>query len=114
MRILIVALILAAASGACYRPGSGGGADAAPTFVKVQNQSFDDMNIFVLPEGETRIRLGTATGKTDHVFVIPGRVVPYLRPLRFLATPIATQRGPVSEQITVSPGDTVVLTIPPA
>jgi hypothetical protein len=36
-----------------------------------------------------------------------------LTPLRFIADPIGGRRASVSQEITVSPGDTVVMTIPP-
>jgi hypothetical protein len=35
-------------------------------------------------------------------------------PIRFQADPIGGNRTPFSEEITVSPGETVVLRIPPA
>ena len=62
------------------------------TVLKVENQGFPDMNVFVLPQYLLR---GTCE-------------------LRFQALPIATPRGPVSQSIVVTPGDTVVLTIPPS
>jgi len=36
-----------------------------------------------------------------------------LTPLRFVADPIGGNRASVSQEITVAPGDTVVLMIPP-
>jgi hypothetical protein len=84
------------------------------TVLKVENQGFPDMNIFVLPETSNRIRLGTVTGSSNAYFTLPANVVRGTRELRFQALPIATPRGPVSQSIVVTPGDTVVLTIPPA
>jgi len=83
------------------------------TVLKVENQGFPDMNIFVLPETSNRIRLGTVTGSSNAYFTLPANVVRGTRELRFQALPIATPRGPVSQSIVVTPGDTVVLTIPP-
>ncbi|HKN65658.1 MAG TPA: hypothetical protein VJW73_05240 [Gemmatimonadaceae bacterium] len=83
------------------------------TVLKVENQGFPDMNIFVLPETSNRIRLGTVTGTSNAYFTLPATVVRGVRELRFQALPIATPRGPVSQSIVVTPGDTVVLTIPP-
>lgn len=105
--------ILVATLVSCARSTS---MSAAPedTVLRVENQRFDDMNIYVLPEGSTRIRLGTATGKTTQHFTLPKNVVPRgVRSMRFIAAPIATQRGEVSDEITVRPGDTVELIIPP-
>lgn len=84
------------------------------TVLKVENQGFPDMNIFVLPETSNRIRLGTVTGSSNAYFTLPNNIVRGTRELRFQALPIATPRGPVSQSIIVTPGDTVVLVIPPA
>jgi hypothetical protein len=83
------------------------------TVLKVENQGFPDMNIFVVPEGSNRVRLGTVTGNSNGYFTLPDYVVRGTRELRFQALPIATPRGPISQSIMVIPGDTVVLTIPP-
>lgn len=83
------------------------------TVLKVENQGFPDMNIFVLPESSNRIRLGTVSGTSTAYFTLPTSVVRGTRELRFQALPIATPRGPLSQSIVVTPGDTVVLTIPP-
>jgi hypothetical protein len=84
------------------------------TVLKVENQGFPDMNVFVVPEGGGRVRLGTVTGNSNAYFTLPDYVVKGTGELRFQALPIATPRGPVSQSIMVTPGDTVVLTIPPA
>lgn len=107
------ATVLLVVAVSCYRGNPGSNDTSAPAVLRVENQSFDDMNIFVLPAGQSRIRLGLAIGKSDQTFVIPAGEVRGFATLRFLATPIGTPRGPVSEEISVSPGDTVVLTIPP-
>ena len=83
------------------------------TVLKVENQGFPDMNIFVVPETSNRIRLGTVSGTSNAYFTLPSNVVRGTRELRFQALPIATPRGPISQSIVVTPGDTVVLTIPP-
>jgi len=84
-----------------------------PTVLKVENQGFPDMNIFVLPETSNRVRLGTVTGTSNAYFTLPDYVMRGARELRFQALPIATPRGPITQSITVIPVDTVVLTIPP-
>jgi hypothetical protein len=117
MRVAAVAsaLTLAAGLAACARSTAMSNTDATPTTVlRVENQSFNDMNIYVLPEGSTRQRIGTAVGKSNVNFPLPRRVVPQgVRALRFIAAPIATPTGEVSQEILVTPGDTVVLIIPP-
>jgi len=84
------------------------------TVLKVENQGFPDMNVFVLPEGSNRVRLGTVTGTSNAYFTLPAYLIRGIKELRFQALPIATPRGPVSQSITVTPGDTVVLIIPPS
>jgi hypothetical protein len=83
------------------------------TVLKVENQGFPDMNIFLVPDASNRIRLGTVTGTSNAYFTLPDYVLRGTRELRFQALPIATPRGPISQSIVVTPGDTVVLTIPP-
>lgn len=85
-----------------------------PTTVKVVNQGFPDMTIYVAQTGGQRIRLGLATGNSSSTFVIPRSIVNGgATTLLFVADPIGGVRPSVSDQITVSPGDNVQLTIPP-
>lgn len=83
------------------------------TVLKVENQGFPDMNIFVIAESSNHVRLGTVTGTSNAYFTLPDYLVHGIRELRFQALPIATTRGPLSQSIMVTPGDTVVLVIPP-
>jgi hypothetical protein len=85
----------------------------AETTLEVTNQWFSNMNIYVVHSGQ-RLRLGLATGNSTTDFVIPRAIVngPSIQ-LRFLADPIGGTHAPVSDEITVSPGDAVQLTIPP-
>lgn len=95
------------------RPNTAGGPPAKTT-VTVDNQSFLDMTVYVLSGGQ-RIRLGQATGSSKSKFTIPAYLIGNgIQPLRFLADPIGGNRLPVSEEINVSAGDEVVLTIPPS
>ena len=79
--------------------------------VTVDNQSFSDMTIYVV-RGQ-RIRLGSARGLTKTVFTIPPSVVGGVASLRFIADPVGTSRASVSEEISISEGDSIGLTIPP-
>jgi hypothetical protein len=105
-----------ASAAACTRPARAGARGArAPqeaTTLRVQNQNFLAMNIYVV-RGGVRARLGTVSGNSTARFTIPVSYVQTLTPLRFLADPIGARSAPVSEEITVSPGDEVTLTIPP-
>jgi hypothetical protein len=83
-----------------------------PTMLKVQNQAFLDMTIYVYRSSQ-RVRLGIANGNSTARFVIPSNLIFGSTPLRFQADPIGRNRAPVSQEITVTPGDEVLLTIPP-
>ena len=105
---LLVVLALAS----CARRGAANAPMEPTTLVRVENQSFSDMTIYVI-EGSQRIRLGIATGSQTTTFTIPKYLMHGPRSLRFLADPIGATRTPVSDEITVIPGDQVTLTIPP-
>lgn len=108
-------ILVAAASSACASRSRAGrnAPKQPPTYVEVQNQNWTDMTIYVFPgQGGQRIRLGTVTGTSTSTFLIPSHLVFGATSLRFLADPLAGSSNPVSEAITVTPGDTVTLTIP--
>lgn len=86
---------------------------AAPTFVEVENRSTLDMTIHVLPEGGVQTRLGTVPGASTETLRIPSRLIFGATELRFQADPIGSPRAAVTRDIMVTPGDTVVLQIPP-
>lgn len=114
MRIQSIAFafyVLAVAACSGFAGGSGNDPNQ-PTVVQVDNQGFADMTVYVLRNSQ-RVRLGTATGNSKSSFTIPTSVVRGLETLRFIADPIGGRRNSVSEEITVAPGDTVSLTIPP-
>src|SRR5258705_1517082 len=83
-----------------------------PTRLRIENQAFLDMTIYAY-RGSQRIRLGTATGNSVTRLTIPQNLIFGATPLRFQADPIGGNRTPISSEITVAPGDEVVLTIPP-
>jgi hypothetical protein len=83
-----------------------------PAAIRVDNQSFADMTVYVLRSAQ-RVRLGLAPGHANTVFTVPTALMAGATPLRFIADPIGGARPSVSEEITVAPGDSVTLTIPP-
>lgn len=83
-----------------------------PTVVQVDNEGFQDMDVYAVRSGQ-RVRLGLAPGSSKTNFTIPSTLVNGLTSLRFIADPIGGRRASVSQEITVAPGDTVVMTIPP-
>jgi hypothetical protein len=115
MKIKSIAFALAlAASAACsgFSRGSGATDPNQPTVVEVDNQGFLDMDVYAVRSGQ-RWRLGLATGNSRTKLTIPQSMVNGLTPLRFIADPVGGRRASVSQEITVAPGDTVVMTIPP-
>jgi hypothetical protein len=107
---LVVALLLAACSG--FRHGSGTADQNSPTAIRVDNQSFADVTVYAARSAQ-RVRLGLAPGHANTVFTVPMVLMSGTTQLRFIADPIGGARPSVSEEITVAPGDSVTLTIPP-
>ena len=83
-----------------------------PAYVRINNQSWLDMNVYVLRSSQ-RIRLGTIGANQTQRFQLPHNLIFGATPLRFLADPIGSSRTAQSFEIVVSPGDEVQLTIPP-
>ena len=83
------------------------------THLQVQNRAYLDMTIYAYRSTQ-RTRLGLATGNNTTTFTIPSTLIFGTTPLRFQADPIGGTRAPISQEIMVSPGDVVVLTIPPS
>ncbi len=105
----VMLVTLAACSTAAGRRQA---AEIERTTVSVENQALLDMTIYVI-SGSQRIRLGTARGLNTTVLTIPSNVVFGISTLRFQADPIGSSRTPISESISVTEGDEVVLRIPP-
>ena len=114
VRALAASLALPALAGAaaCYGKGKNAPEPVARTTVRVVNQGFLDRNIYVMRSSE-RVRLGTVSGNSTQVLTIPASIVQTIMTLRFVADPIGGRAPAATEEISVSPGDQVVLTIPP-
>jgi hypothetical protein len=109
-RSIVLAFFLSLLACSSVAPGSGG--QNEPTAVRVDNQGFTDMTVYALRSSQ-RIRLGLVPGLTVRTFDVPPGLVSGLTTLRFVADPIGSTRPSVSEEITVAPGDTVMMMIPP-
>ncbi|MGH7562484.1 MAG: hypothetical protein ACRENB_15870 [Gemmatimonadales bacterium] len=109
-RLLVALIALTAACGG--RSNDTAVAPEERTVLRVENDAFNDMRIFVW-QGSQRIRLGVANGKSVSTFRIPRSVMFGMTSLRFEADPIGGGGKSISEQITVSPGEEIVLRIPP-
>ena len=104
---------LCAIFAACASMGKQQPSTENPTTLVVDNRNVLDMNIYIVRDGGQRIRVGTATGLTKTKLTIPRGVVLGSTTVRFLADPIGSTRGPISEEITMMPGDEVGLMLPP-
>ena len=113
-RLALIAAL--AVSWACPKPSQTGEDDdlapRAETMVRVENQDFLDMNVYVVRSGQ-RIRLGNVSGLSTRVLPIPPSLVGGGAELRFLVDPVGSNRTPISHEIFVQPGDVVELLIPP-
>jgi hypothetical protein len=103
---------LTAVSCSTLQRGSSNDTARGPTIVQVDNEGFLDMTVYASRSGQ-RQRLGIAPGNSKSNLQVPQILMSGLTPLRFIADPIGGNRPSVSQEITVVPGDTVVLTIPP-
>jgi hypothetical protein len=113
LRSFLPTLVVAAvALQGCNRTPAAPVDPATPAMLEVENQAFNDMTIYVVRSG-MRWRLGTVGGNSKAVFEIPRTMVNPGIPIRFQADPIGGNRAPVSQEIAVGPGETVVLRIPP-
>ena len=114
-RVSMVLLGTLALGAACSRNMKEGEELAEPTpttRLKVENQAYLDMTIYVYRSSQ-RIRLGVANGSSTTRMVIPSNLIFGSTALRFQADPIGANRQPVTQEISVSAGDEVILIIPP-
>lgn len=84
----------------------------ARTTITVENQDFYDMTVYAIVNGQ-RDRLGIAPGNHTTELAVPEYLVHGVAQLRFLCDPIGGGRAPVSEEVTVNPGDQLVMIVIP-
>lgn len=106
--MLLLATITACASTA----GTAGPVKEGAT-LRVDNQALLDVNVYAL-RGTQRIRLGTVTAHSTATLRVPAVLVGSGMGVRFIADFIGSDRAPVSEEVTIWPGEEVQLTIPSA
>jgi hypothetical protein len=126
--------ILGVAACNAFSRGSGASDPFARLGVVVQadNQGLPDMNVFAARlssnsgsaqsySGVYRVRVGTAPGNKKTNLAVPASLLSdcsvsacvSVTSLRFFAVPIGSLRASATQDVTVVPGDTAVLTIPP-
>lgn len=108
---VVVTLIAAVLAIGCA--GGRPGPPAPATAVEVRNQAFADMTVYVVESTGARRRLGFAPGASTVVMRIPSTLIGMGREVHFVVDPIGSTRTAMSNRMFVSPGDTVMLTIPP-
>ena len=108
-----LAAVLAACGGTSAAPPPAPDGDFPPAFLQVENQSYTDFNVYVI-RNETRQRLGRSTANTTTSFKIPAELVTGQSLIKFGADPIGREVIGITRELTVIPGDTVILVIPPA
>lgn len=108
---VLAALLILPACGA--RRADAPEAAAATTTVEVENQTMLDMTIYVVSAGGQRVRLGLVNAQATATFPLPDRLVPGMALLRFQTDPVGGEAEPLTQEILVSRGDTVVVRIPP-
>src|SRR3977135_2032185 len=88
---------LALLSAGCHHGANAGSPDPqAATTLKVRNQNFLDMDVFVLQQSQ-RIRLGMVGGLSTQVFTIPAYIVRSSPQLQFEFHPIGGRANPRTE-----------------
>lgn len=87
-------------------------APAAPkTTLEVDNRGFLEMTVYAFDASGQRVRLGVAGSHAVTLLTIPEYLVRSVTVLRFLADPVGGRGPPVSDEITVEPGDVVTLIV---
>ncbi|CAN5170032.1 hypothetical protein BH23GEM2_BH23GEM2_03700 [soil metagenome] len=110
--VATAALALTLTACAATVPGPAGDPTRGSATVIVDNQSTLQMRIYAT-RGTQRVRLGEARAlQTTSLRIPPDLATGFA--IRFIADPIGSNRMPISEEITVWPGDTVEIRIPPS
>ncbi|MCH7676149.1 hypothetical protein IH879_14520 [candidate division KSB1 bacterium] len=84
--------------------------DTGKTKVRVENRNAIPMTIYVLKRSQ-RIRIGRVAAHETGVFSIPDDIVGSTAFVRLIADPVGSNRSPISEEFTVSPGDVIEMVI---
>jgi hypothetical protein len=109
-----MALALALAVSACALPGKkqryGKAAVEVPAVVRVRNQNYADINVYLVQTGMRR-RLGTVPGLSTQRFTVPRDVPLEAADIRLLADPIGGSGTYLSPAVQVHPGQEMDLVI---
>jgi hypothetical protein len=106
------ALVVLAVGVACHRPAAAPLNPRAELAVTVDNQNFLDMDVFIIRGGQ-RLRLGMVPGISSRILMVRPELIGYGTEVQFEVHPIGGRGNPITETISVRPGDVIRLTIPP-
>jgi hypothetical protein len=123
MRIMVTGLIgLLALSAGCGAepspkteptPAEAATTQRDKTRVEIDNQNFNDMNIYLLKAGDTRVYLGSASGLTKTTLLIPRENVGGSWEVRLFADPVGPATPIRTGALLVAPKQSVYWTIGP-
>ncbi len=82
-----------------------------PVEVRVDNNAYLDMHVYVVYAAGQQRSLGMVTGLSRRTLVIPAQVIQTLSGIQLFADPIGTDRGYLSQRILASPGQRIRFTI---
>ena len=74
------------------------------TTVRIENRNWQDINIFVVMSGGSRLRLGTVTSNSSARYTLAGRILLSTSYFQVVAELIGSDEGIVTEIIHVTPG----------
>jgi len=110
MKLAAALLALAPLACATTGPPPPDGRLDAPVTVRVRNYNWLDVHAYVHGAGQ-RHSLGLVTSNDEQRFTIPRSALSSNRALVFIALPVGSRVGYVSDDLYVEPGDEVVWTI---
>lgn len=110
MKLAAALIALATIACATASPSPPGGRLDVPVTVEVRNYNWLDVHAYVVGAGQ-RHSLGLVTTNAQQRFTVPRSALSSNRTLVFIALPVGSRVGYVSDDLYVEPGDEVVWTI---
>lgn len=111
MRMAIIVLAVCAAVSSCHSSRQAEGDFESKTPVRVENRNFLDMKVYVVLRNAEKVRIGTVSGNSTQTLYIPGGLIIGAGTVKFYADPIGGSQAPISQDITVQPGEVIELII---
>jgi hypothetical protein len=81
-------------------------------WVEVDNRNYADMNVYVV-QGGRRTKLGLVNGNSQAKLMLPRSLSHGFQTLRFEMDPVGSNRQRYTMDLTVPPGENIMLTIRP-